>query len=82
MPPTLPLLVAAAVLVTLTAVAAQAQQAAATGPTYYIGADQIQWNYAPSGLNLCNGEELSGERGAQQRSPAGAATRRRGPPVG
>ncbi|EFN54070.1 hypothetical protein CHLNCDRAFT_58397 [Chlorella variabilis] len=40
---------------------AAAQQPAASGPTYYIAADVVQWNYAPSGVNLCTGEEFVGD---------------------
>lgn len=33
-----------------------------TGPAYYIAADPVDWNFAPSGLNLCSNEELTGGR--------------------
>ncbi|KAI3431459.1 hypothetical protein D9Q98_004511 [Chlorella vulgaris] len=38
-----------------------AQGAAADGPTYYIAADVVDWNYAPAGVNLCNGELFTGD---------------------
>ena len=55
----LPLLAVAA-LALLAAARPATAQAQGAGPTYYIAADEIQWNYAPSGLNLCNGEEFEG----------------------
>lgn len=58
-------------LLAVAAVGAAAQAAApgpaADGPTYYIAADEVAWNYAPSGVNLCYGEAFSGERGAAAR---------------
>lgn len=53
----LALLLAAAVAV----LPGAAAQAAPAGPTYYIGADQITWNYAPAGVNLCTGEQFAGD---------------------
>ncbi|PSC72045.1 multicopper ferroxidase [Micractinium conductrix] len=48
-------------LVLLAAAAAGVPAAAEQpgGPTYYIAADQISWDYAPSGVNLCSGEEFN-----------------------
>ncbi|KAI7843651.1 hypothetical protein COHA_002890 [Chlorella ohadii] len=52
-------------LLAVAAVGAAAQAAApapaADGPTYYIAADEVAWNYAPSGVNLCYGEAFSGD---------------------
>lgn len=46
------------------AAGATAQQPApapqATGPTFYVAADEVEWNYAPSGVNLCSGEQFEG----------------------
>jgi hephaestin len=39
-----------------------------TGPAYYVAADFVDWNYAPSGLNLCSNEELTGGRRRKGRS--------------
>jgi hypothetical protein len=52
----------AALLLLAAAAAVQvaAQGAAADGPTYYIAADVVDWNYAPAGVNLCNGELFTG----------------------
>lgn len=45
------------------AAAVGAQPAPETeGPTYFIAADEIDWNYAPAGVNLCFGEAFSGAR--------------------
>lgn len=56
-----PLLLA---LLLAAAAGATAQQPApapqADGPTFYIAADEVEWNYAPSGVNLCSGEQFEG----------------------
>ncbi|KAL4440358.1 hypothetical protein ABPG75_003359 [Micractinium tetrahymenae] len=54
-------LLAAAAAALLPAAAAQGGEQQASSPTYYIAADQITWNYAPSGVNLCTGEEFTGD---------------------
>lgn len=54
-------LVAAAAAALLPPAAAQGGQQQPSGPTYYIAADQIVWNYAPAGVNLCTGEEFTGD---------------------
>lgn len=63
--------VLAALAVLLGTAAAQADPPAPAasqqgGPTYYLGADQIEWNYAPSGVNLCTGEAFDGEQGCRR----------------
>ena len=57
-----PMLLLLAVLGAAVGAAAQAAAPAASteGPTYYIAADEVAWNYAPSGVNLCYGESFSG----------------------
>ena len=32
---------------------------AQAGPTYYIGADEVPWDYAPAGRNQCNGQPFT-----------------------
>lgn len=41
-------------LLSIVALAAAAQAASTTGPVYYIQAELVEWNYVPSGLNLCH----------------------------
>ncbi|KAL4429029.1 hypothetical protein ABPG77_006068 [Micractinium sp. CCAP 211/92] len=54
-------LLAAAAAVLLPLAAAQGGGQQPSGPTYYIAADQITWNYAPAGVNLCTGEQFTGD---------------------
>ena len=71
--------VMAAALLGVAAAQADPPAAAPTGPTYYIAADQIDWSYAPSGVNLCTGEAFDG---AQAGLPGRPRRRSPEPPRG
>lgn len=61
---------AAAPLACLVLVAALAGLAEAAGPAYFVAAEEVDWDYAPSGMNLCKDAEHALEGSSKFRKAA------------